>query len=280
MPMSICFSVRVKERTRDPLFVFLKISKTIFSKFERRSKHTKTIPLFLEMRHQCPVNTREETARRVVSMIDLLAGAIAWSRTLLTKIEKAMDIFKVNRHIVALGNFPMLSKLYNRTAKALLVYEQLLLTRWKEKIEAWKEHLNANLLCLVKKEVNEVNLTNAQLAINSNIELFSIFDEVKWFQRLDVDIPKAASLCMQKVFILILLPLLMQRCSIFFSGTNIQTLQIVVRRSSHTFPRSSISNLSAVLSSLQPSSRSSLSSVRTGSSHVDVVEFEHRWIHC
>ena len=111
-----------------------------------------------------------------------------------------MDIFKVNRHIVALGNFPMLSKLYNRTAKGLLVYEQLLLARWKEKIEAWKEHLNANLLCLINHQKgDEMNLTNAQLAINSNMELFSIFDEVKWFQRLDVDIPKAASLCMQKV---------------------------------------------------------------------------------
>lgn len=111
-----------------------------------------------------------------------------------------MDIFKVNRHIVALGNFPILSKLYNRTAKGLLVYEQLLLTRWKEKIEAWKEHLNANLLCLINQPTgNELNLTNAQIAINSNMELFSIFDEVKWFQRLDVDIPKAASLCMQKV---------------------------------------------------------------------------------
>ena len=110
-----------------------------------------------------------------------------------------MDIFKVNRHIVALGNFPMLSKLYNRTAKALLVYEQLLLSRWKEKIEAWKEHLNANLLCLLNNKLDEANRTHAQIAINSNIELFSIFDEVKWFQRLDVEIPKTATLCMQKV---------------------------------------------------------------------------------
>ncbi|CAF3476774.1 unnamed protein product [Rotaria socialis] len=121
-------------------------------------------------------------------------GAIAWSRTLLTKIEQAMDVFKLNRHIVTLGNFPIISKLYNRTAKALLVYEQLLLTRWKEKIDAWKDHLNANLLCLVDDE--EEN--HKRIEINSNIELFSIFDEVKWFKRLDVDIPKAAYICMQK----------------------------------------------------------------------------------
>jgi len=121
-------------------------------------------------------------------------GAIAWSRTLLTKIEQAMDVFKLNRHIITLGNFPIISKLYNRTAKALLVYEQLLLTRWKEKIDAWKDHLNANLLCLIKN--------NQEIQINSNIELFSIFDEVKWFKRLDVDIPKAALVCMQKVNII------------------------------------------------------------------------------
>ena len=108
-----------------------------------------------------------------------------------------MDVFKLNRHIVTLGNFPLISKLYNRTAKALLVYEQLLLARWKEKIEAWKEHLNANLLVLVNN--NDENST--QIEINSNIELFSIFDEVKWFKRLDVDIPKAALICMQKVII-------------------------------------------------------------------------------
>lgn len=131
-------------------------------------------------------------------MIDSL-GAIAWSRTLLTKIEKAMDIFKLNRHIVTLGNFPILSKLYNRTAKTLLVYEQILLTRWKEKIDAWKDHLTANLLCLIPKNSDETGLTKSQIAINSNIDLFSIFDEVKWFKRLDVDIPKGASLCMQKV---------------------------------------------------------------------------------
>ncbi|CAF1326895.1 unnamed protein product [Adineta steineri] len=122
-----------------------------------------------------------------------IAGAIAWSRTLLTKIEKAMDIFKLNRHIVALGNFAVVSKLYNRTAKMLLVYEQLLLARWKEKIDAWKDHLNASLLRL-----NKNNDHNRQIEINSNIELFSIFDEVKWFKRLDVDIPKAALIYMQK----------------------------------------------------------------------------------
>jgi hypothetical protein len=127
----------------------------------------------------------------------LCKGAIAWSRTLLTKIEEAMNIFKLNRHIIALGNFPMISKLYNHTAKTLLVYEQLLLTRWKEKIDAWKDHLNASLLCLV----NNKNENNKNIEINSNIELFSIFDEVKWFKRLDVDIPKAALVCMQKVII-------------------------------------------------------------------------------
>ncbi|CAF1032650.1 unnamed protein product [Adineta ricciae] len=122
-----------------------------------------------------------------------IAGAIAWSRTLLTKMEKSMDIFKTNRHIIALGNFPVISKLYNRTAKALLVYEQLLLARWKEKLEIWKEHLDTSLLCLVNDDDN-----NKQLRINSNLELFSIFDEAKWFKRLDVDIPKAAIACIQK----------------------------------------------------------------------------------
>lgn len=107
-----------------------------------------------------------------------------------------MDVFKLNRHITTLGNFPIISKLYNRTAKALLVYEQFLLGRWKEKIDAWKDHLNANLLCLVQATEDQ----QADIEINSNIELFSIFDEVKWFKRLDVDIPKAALVCIQKVF--------------------------------------------------------------------------------
>ncbi|UJR24993.1 hypothetical protein I4U23_006354 [Adineta vaga] len=122
-----------------------------------------------------------------------IAGAIAWSRTLLTKMEQAMDVFKTNRHITAVGNFSLISKLYNHTAKTLLVYEQLLLTRWKEKLDVWKDHLNTSLLCLVND-----NDKNRQIEINSNLELFSIFDEVKWFKRLDVDIPKAALVCIQK----------------------------------------------------------------------------------
>lgn len=134
----------------------------------------------------------------ILSVIRVL-GAIAWSRTLLTKMEQAMDVFKVNRHIIALGNFPMISKLYNRTAKDLLVYEQILLSRWKEKIDAWKDHLNANLLRLVNTDSNEIHMTTTKLVINSNIELFSIFDEVKWFKRLDVEIPKAALVCIEKV---------------------------------------------------------------------------------
>jgi hypothetical protein len=130
-----------------------------------------------------------------------------------------MDVFKFNRHIVTLGNFPIISKLYNRTAKALLVYEQLLLTRWKEKIDAWKDHLNANLLCVVKNDDED----NQQIAINSNIELFSIFDEVKWFKRLELDIPKAALVCMQKV--IIVSKIKTQFLYYFFSiGTKIQTL--------------------------------------------------------
>jgi len=130
-----------------------------------------------------------------------------------------MDVFKINRHIVTLGNFPIISKLYNRTAKALLVYEQLLLTRWKEKIDAWKDHLNANLLCVVKND----DENNQQIEINSNIELFSIFDEVKWFKRLELDIPKAALVCMQKV--IIESKIKTQFLYYFFSiGTNIQTL--------------------------------------------------------
>ncbi|CAF4995907.1 unnamed protein product, partial [Rotaria sp. Silwood1] len=68
--------------------------------------------------------------------VNLCLTAIAWSRTLLTKIEQAMNVFKLNQHIITLGNFPLISKLYNRTAKALLVYEQFLLARWKEKIDA------------------------------------------------------------------------------------------------------------------------------------------------
>ncbi|CAF1608265.1 unnamed protein product, partial [Didymodactylos carnosus] len=75
-------------------------------------------------------------------------------------------------------------------AKTLLVYEQLLLEKWKEKIDLWKEHLNANLLY--------IDLDTKQIHINANTQLFSIFDEVKWFQRLEVDIPKAGLLCMQK----------------------------------------------------------------------------------
>jgi hypothetical protein len=115
------------------------------------------------------------------------------------RIEQAMNVFKSNRHIVTLGNFPVLSKLYNRTGKMLLVYEQLLLTRWKEKIEAWKDHLNANLLCLLNNDDDPTSIVNARIVINSNLDLFSIFDEVKWFRRLDVDIPKAALICMEKV---------------------------------------------------------------------------------
>ena len=185
----------------------------------------------------------------------------------------------------------MISKLYNHTVKALLVYEQFLLTRWKEKIEAWKDHLNANLLCLVNEHRHHNGETSknsdTQLQINSNMALFSIFDEVKWFKRLDVDIPKAALVCMQKVNEKHRVPpsLSLQRCCTiditdrrvrtmegvevhrlcFSPGANVQALQIIARRSPLTLSSIAISNLSAVLPTIHPSRGQSLPGVRTWS---------------
>ena len=76
-----------------------------------------------------------------------VAGAIAWARQLLRRVEGPMQNFQQNpvqmmnpresRQIIAM---------YNKTAQALLEYEERWISAWETSIEKVKEGLKATLL--------------------------------------------------------------------------------------------------------------------------------------
>lgn len=74
-----------------------------------------------------------------------MAGAIHWSRQLLKRIEDPMKIFRDNKAVNQLGDFGRIVRIYNKLATALVTFESLWFTQWKNRIDHARNGLRATL---------------------------------------------------------------------------------------------------------------------------------------
>lgn len=83
------------------------------------------------------------------------AGAIYWSRQLLKRIEEPMKIFRDNKAVTQLADFGRIVRVYNRLATALVTFESLWFTQWRNRIEQAQSGLRATLFVYhpVTKEI-------------------------------------------------------------------------------------------------------------------------------
>ena len=77
-----------------------------------------------------------------------VAGAISWSRQLLKRIEDPMRVFTDNKAVSNLKDYGRIVKLYNRIATALVTFESLWFSHWKQNIEHARAGLRATLFVL------------------------------------------------------------------------------------------------------------------------------------
>ncbi len=113
-----------------------------------------------------------------------IGGAISWIRRLVKNIEDPMKQFKANKYIAGLNDFSVIQKKYSRLLAAMTTFESQYLTHWKSEIEEAKAGLKSYLI--IK---DEANLT---FHINSDDRLITLFQEVKWLSRLNIDLPPSA----------------------------------------------------------------------------------------
>ena len=90
-----------------------------------------------------------------------VAGAIHWSRQLLKRIEDPMKIFRDNRAVNQLGDFGRIVRIYNKLATALVTFESLWFTQWKNRIDHARIGLRATLL-VYHPTTEEIVLNAAQ----------------------------------------------------------------------------------------------------------------------
>lgn len=74
-----------------------------------------------------------------------VAGAISWSRQLMKRIEDPMKVFRDIKAVTHLKDFSRIVKLYNRLATALVTFESLWFTHWKQSIDHARNGLRATL---------------------------------------------------------------------------------------------------------------------------------------
>ncbi|XP_070190368.1 uncharacterized protein [Littorina saxatilis] len=113
-----------------------------------------------------------------------VAGAIYWSRQLLKRIEDPMKIFRDNKAITQLTDFGRIVRIYNRLATALVTFESLWFTQWKNRIEQARAGLRATLF-VHNPETREV-------VVNADERVLELIHEAKWLTRLDIAIPDSA----------------------------------------------------------------------------------------
>ena len=97
----------------------------------------------LEEVHQIYENNKNSP--QLVRNAPPVAGAIHWSRQLLKRIEDPMKVFRDNKAVNQLGDFGRIVKIYNRLATALVTFESLWFTQWKNRIDQARNGLRATL---------------------------------------------------------------------------------------------------------------------------------------
>ncbi|XP_051780690.1 uncharacterized protein LOC114649411 [Erpetoichthys calabaricus] len=118
------------------------------------------------------------------------AGAIYWSRQLLSRIEEPMKVFKEMKVTISSYSYSQTVKLYNRIAAALVTYETLWYQEWKSRAEGCLRGLNATLL------IRDPN-TQEHL-VNSDQRILQLFEESKWMSKLKLQVPQSVLLSLKQ----------------------------------------------------------------------------------
>ncbi|XP_052708586.1 uncharacterized protein LOC128183562 isoform X10 [Crassostrea angulata] len=119
-----------------------------------------------------------------------VAGAIHWSRQLLKRIEDPMKIFRDNKAVNQLGDFGRIVRIYNKLATALVTFESLWFTQWKNRIDHARNGLRATLFVH--------HPTTEEIVVNADERVLELIHEAKWLTRLGIQIPDAAIAIMQQ----------------------------------------------------------------------------------
>lgn len=142
----------------------------------------------LEEVHQ--IYERHKEKPQMVRNAPPVAGAIYWSRQLLKRIEDPMKIFRDNKAVTQLTDFGRIVRIYNRLATALVTFESLWFTQWKNRIEQARAGLRATLF--VHHPVTR------EIVVNADERVLELIHEAKWLTRLDIAIPESAQSVLQQ----------------------------------------------------------------------------------
>nr|XP_014351636.1 PREDICTED: dynein heavy chain 8, axonemal-like [Latimeria chalumnae] len=118
--------------------------------------------------------------------ISPIAGAISWSRQLLSRIESTMKVFREVRIVTSSYSYVHTVKLYNRVAAALVAYETLQYKKWKTQMNSGLSGLSITLL--VRNPVTK------ELVVNADQRIVELIEEAKWMVRLGIRVPETALL--------------------------------------------------------------------------------------
>ncbi|XP_070568705.1 dynein axonemal heavy chain 5-like isoform X4 [Ptychodera flava] len=113
-----------------------------------------------------------------------VAGSIHWSRQLLKRIEEPMKVFRENKSIQHMKDFPRIVKYYNRIATALVTFESLWFSQWKSHIDHAKTGLKATLLIHHPQ--------TGDIVVNADDSVLQLIHECRWMTRLGIGIPDSA----------------------------------------------------------------------------------------
>ena len=144
-----------------------------------------TLPLFKEEKQHSPSVQRgkltdynnhtflfEQESPQTVRNAPPVAGAIYWSRQLLKRIEDPMKVFRDNKAITQLTDFGRIVRIYNRLATALVTFESLWFTQWKNRIEQARAGLRATLF-VHHPETKEVVVNADERLVKKMLRIFS-----------------------------------------------------------------------------------------------------------
>jgi dynein heavy chain len=119
-----------------------------------------------------------------------VAGAVAWSRQLLRRIDAPMQRFQAtfsSKDSLASpppAAFKPLVKAYNKVARALVAFECVWLDAWQASVLSAQDGLQATLVVKHPK--------TAKLFVNLDREVLQLAHEANWLRKLGVELPPAA----------------------------------------------------------------------------------------
>ncbi|XP_077973667.1 uncharacterized protein LOC120348568 isoform X2 [Styela clava] len=112
------------------------------------------------------------------------AGAIYWTRQLMSHIEEPMKIFQENKTLNQSKEYHRAVKIYNRIATALVTCETLWYQQWIKSVDHALNGLRVSLLI--------PNPVTGELSVNVDQKILNLIQETKWMLRMNLEVPSAA----------------------------------------------------------------------------------------